>query len=204
MQLSKAYFPSFLDYEWRTAGDGTPEPPKPIALDVTGLKAYLSPHGATPADDADILLNGKQSEVDFDLGITAFDLTDAPGSPTSMVNNATVDCVLTAGRPLRGRSCGGAGWLHCARGGWNAPSAGAGMLLGPRGRLFARGTRLRDHGGPLGPAPAGPVRRMVYLLRAGGGDRHRPHRPPCSAPHARRPGRPSPLPFAGRSRFSSR
>jgi hypothetical protein len=98
LHLSKAHFPAFLDYDYggQTASGETIEP-RPITMEVTSLTAYLSPHGAIPADDVDIELNGQQPGTDTELGIPTFDLTSAPGAPSSIGNTDVAYDLIVAG-----------------------------------------------------------------------------------------------------------
>ncbi|GAA1970923.1 hypothetical protein GCM10009776_37390 [Microbacterium deminutum] len=96
LQLSKAYFPAFLDYEWQTV-DGALEP-RPITLSVTGLTAYLSPHGEMSTADV-VVLNG-QPPSGVEMGMPTFELTGAL-SGTSIENDTAVTCQLTTDQMLR-------------------------------------------------------------------------------------------------------
>ncbi|GAA1980208.1 neuraminidase-like domain-containing protein [Microbacterium pumilum] len=95
LELSKAYFPAFLDYEWQTV-DGAVQP-RPIALAITGLTGYLSPHGAAPTDP--VQLNGRPSSG-VEMGMPVFDLTSAL-SGTSITDDTVVTCELTTDDVLR-------------------------------------------------------------------------------------------------------
>ncbi len=103
LQLSKAHFPAFLDYEWQSASDGALEP-RPVTLNVTQLTGYLSPHGPLPADADAVRLN--QQPAVMELGMPTFELTGAPGtlSNTSIGNADVIACTLTADGTLNAAS----------------------------------------------------------------------------------------------------